>query len=111
VSETKALDVNIMGREYRIACPVGQEESLRQAVLLVEKKMKDTASRARNTMPERVAVLAAVNLASDYLEALAGKSDISDSDTKKSLSTCDPEEFRRRIEVMDTRLTAILARG
>ncbi|MDR1848497.1 MAG: cell division protein ZapA [Zoogloeaceae bacterium] len=111
MSEIKALDVNIMGREYRIACPVGQEEALRQAVKLVEKKMQDTASHSRNAMPERVAVLTAVNLASDYLEACAGKVEDSGSDTKKTLSACDTEEFRRRIAVMDTRLDAILARG
>jgi len=111
VSEIRALDVNIMGREYRIACPVGQEEALRQAVALVEKKMKDTASRSRNNMPERVAVLAAVNLASDYLEAISGKGGISGLDTKMPLSACDCEDIRRRIEAMDTRLSAFLADG
>jgi len=111
VSETRALDVNIMGREYRIACPVGQEEALRQAVALVEKKMKDTASRSRNNMPERVAVLASVNLASDYLEVINAKGEIPVLDTKKSVSPCDCEAFRRRIEAMDTRLAAFLAEG
>jgi len=111
VSEIRALDVNIMGREYRIACPVGQEEALRQAVALVEKKMKDTASRSRNNMPERIAILAAVNIASDYLEVIAGKGDISGTDAKNSFSDCDRDEIKRRIEVMDTRLSAFLAEG
>lgn len=111
MSETRILDVKIMEREYRIACPVGQEEALRQAVALVEKKMKDTASRSRSNMPERIAVLAAVNLASDYLEVIAGKDNTSSLDTKNAGSACDREEIRRRIEAMDTRLSAFLAGG
>ncbi|MDR2638197.1 MAG: cell division protein ZapA [Zoogloeaceae bacterium] len=111
MSETQPLDVNIMGREYRIACPVGQESTLRAAIDLVEQKMKETASRSRSNMPERVAVLAAVNIASDYLEKdYLEKATPSSGNTKNSAAVFDSNEVRRRIEAMDARLGAFLER-
>jgi cell division protein ZapA len=107
----RALDVNIMGREYRIACPFGQEAALREAVLLVEQKMKETASRSRSNMPERVAVLAAVNLASDYLEAARQTVTPSGSSAseKTFISERDTAGIWRRIKTMDARLGDVLA--
>ncbi|MDR0529319.1 MAG: cell division protein ZapA [Zoogloeaceae bacterium] len=106
------LDVSIMGREYRIVCPAGQESALRAAVNLVEQKMKETAKRSRSNMPERVAVLAAVNIASDYLEKDAAAAGIHGENAASPSAipeTFDSERIRSRIESMDARLAAFLA--
>lgn len=61
------LDVKIMGREYRIACPAGQEDPLLKVVRFVDQKMSDIAARTRNSIPERVAVMAALSIAGEML--------------------------------------------
>ena len=55
-----SLDVKIMGREYRVACSPEEREALLAAVDLVDGKMRDIAQRTKNTIAERVAVMAAL---------------------------------------------------
>ena len=41
MSEIKQLDVSIMGREFRVGCPVEEEATLLQAVDLLNGKMQE----------------------------------------------------------------------
>ena len=41
MSGIKQLDVNIMGREFRLACPAQEEASLLQAVAMLDEKMQE----------------------------------------------------------------------
>lgn len=101
-SEADFLDVKILGREYRVACPAGEQEALLAAVKLVDGKMQDIAHKTRNTVPERVAVMAALNIAHEHLSGHKGES----TSAEKSFDTAGA---KRRIEAMDTRLDALLA--
>ena len=68
-AEPNFLDVKIMGREYRVACSPEEREALLAAVDLVDGKMRDIAQRTKNTIAERVAVMAALNIAHEHLSA------------------------------------------
>lgn len=59
----QSITIRLLGREYRVSCPPGQEPSLRQAAEEVENRMK--ALRNSTNMPgsERLAILVALNLA------------------------------------------------
>ncbi|WP_119395962.1 cell division protein ZapA [Salinibius halmophilus] len=59
----QSITIRLLGREYRVSCPPGQESSLRRAAEEVERRMK--ALRNSTNMPgsERLAVLVALNLA------------------------------------------------
>lgn len=61
----QSITIRILGREYRVSCPPGQEASLRRAADEVEQRMRSL--RNATTMPgtERLAVLVALNLAHD----------------------------------------------
>ena len=65
--EPNFLDVKIMGREYRVACAPEEREALQAAVDLVDNKMRDIAQRTKSTIAERVAVMAALNIAHERL--------------------------------------------
>ncbi|MCX8145136.1 MAG: cell division protein ZapA [Azovibrio sp.] len=101
-ADTDFLDVKILGREYRIACPAGEQEALQAAVALVDGKMQEIAHKTRNTVPERVAVMAALNIAHEYLLARNAVAAAPGFDTASA---------KRRIEAMDTRLDAVLAQA
>ena len=62
-SEQNFLDVKIMGREYRVACTPEERDALMSAVELVDNKMREIAQRTKSTIAERVAVMAALNIA------------------------------------------------
>ena len=69
MSATPHLDVILFGREYRLACPVEQQAALQAAVDLVNAKMQEVASKSRQVSSERAAIMAALTLAHDLLEA------------------------------------------
>lgn len=104
--EASFLDVHILGREYRVVCPSGEEEALAAAVRLVDAQMREISDKSKNSTPERVAVMAALNIAHDYLAEQAGG--VVDGAAKKIETDFDSAGVKRRIEVMDTRLAALL---
>jgi cell division protein ZapA len=98
VSEAKYLDVSIMGREYRVTCEPDQRDALLAAVALVDEKMREIADKSKNATAERVAVMAALNIAH---ETLAGQG---------AAQSFDFAGAKRRIGAMEARLDAALSK-
>jgi len=59
----KQMEVTIMGQSYLLGCPEGGEQALRTAVAEVDKEMCAIRDAGRIKARERIAVLAALNLA------------------------------------------------
>ncbi len=59
----KQMEVTIMGQSYLLGCPEGGESSLSKAVSQVDKEMCAIRDAGRVKARERIAVLAALNLA------------------------------------------------
>lgn len=102
-AEPNFLDVKIMGREYRVACTPEERNALLLAVDLVDGKMRDIAQRTKNTIAERVAVMAALNIAHEHLSGASGTS------SKEFSEAVDTSETKRRIGDMGARLDVVLA--
>ena len=102
--EPNYLDVKIMGREYRVACMPEERDALQAAVELVDGKMREIAQRTKNTVAERVAVMAALNIAHEHL---ATKSAVPVETIE--IPAVDTSETKRRIKDMGARLDAVLA--
>lgn len=64
-----SLDVAIMGREFRVACPEDERESLLQAVTFLDRKMREIRDHGKVIGLERIAIMAALNITHDYLAA------------------------------------------
>ncbi len=67
----KALDIAIMGRTYKVSCQEEERESLLEAVAYLDQKMGEIKSSGRVGNAERIAVMAALNIAHELLEARA----------------------------------------
>src|SRR2546423_8477111 len=65
----KQLEVTIMGQSYILGCPEGGEQALLEAVGNVDREMSAIRDGGKVKARERIAVLAALNLA----YALAGR--------------------------------------
>ena len=92
------LDVNLLDREYRVACPPGEREALEAAVEFVDGRMREISGSAKSPSPERVAVMAALNIAHEFLSHRASNAD-----------SFDTAGAKRRIDAMEARLDALLA--
>jgi cell division protein ZapA len=102
-SEQNFLDVKIMGREYRVACTPEERDGLLAAVELVDNKMRDIAQRTKSTIAERVAVMAALNIAHEHLSGAAGGAG------KQVDFAVDTSDAKRRIANMGVRISSVLA--
>jgi len=103
--KNKALDISIMGRTYKVTCPDEEREALLKAVSYLDQKMNEIKASGRIGNAERIAVMAALNIAHELLEARAPRA----SSTAASADGFDSDEARRRIAVMQAMLEQVLA--
>lgn len=59
----QSIQLRILGKEYRLRCPEGQESALRLAAAEVEARMKQLRGLSAAHVTESVAVVTAINLA------------------------------------------------
>ena len=64
----KHIDVQIMGQSYLLGCPEGGESQLRDAVDRVDAAMTKIRESGKVKARDRIAVLAALNLAFDLAQ-------------------------------------------
>ena len=65
--KTMTLDVALLGRDYKVACKESERAELVEAVALLDRRMRDIRDTGKITGVERVAVMAALNLAHELL--------------------------------------------
>ena len=65
--EPKGLDVNIMGREFRVSCTDEERRELLKAVDFLNTKMRDIRDTGKVIGVERIAIMAALNITHEYL--------------------------------------------
>jgi cell division protein ZapA len=66
------MEVTIMGQSYLLGCPEGGEAALTAAVAQVDREMSAIRDAGKVKARERIAVLAALNLAYQLVEAPKG---------------------------------------
>ncbi len=64
---TKSISVKLLGKEYKINCPKGQEPELLDAALHLDQKMSEIRNKGRIYGLERVAIMTALNLTHELL--------------------------------------------
>ncbi|TFH08530.1 MAG: cell division protein ZapA [Nitrosomonadales bacterium] len=89
MTASKAVDVAIMGSEFRVTCPDEEREELLQAVTYLDKKMCEIRDNGKVVGAERIAIMAALNIAHELLAT-------------RIRGSFDMGEFKRRIGHMRT---------
>lgn len=93
----KTLDISLLGRSYRVACSDEERESLLQAVAYLEGKMGEIKKAGKVAGTERIAVMAALNIAHELLSMRLGEG-------------FDVGAARRRLGNIEAQLEAALAK-
>lgn len=65
---TLAITVNILDRDYQIACKSEEKESLIAAAKFLDQKMREIRDRGNVIGIDRIAVMAALNITHDFLQ-------------------------------------------
>lgn len=95
MSQSKAVDVNIMGREFTVSCTDEERPGLIKAVNFLDKKMRDIRDGGKIIGVERIAIMAALNLAHELLNTKSGSVDVGD--------------IKRRISQMQDQIDGVCA--
>lgn len=90
----KQVEVSILGQAYTLGCPEGGDELLARAVASVDREMTSIRDAGKVKARERIAVLAALNLAYQIAEQGLG------AGTPKGASAgpVDVDELLRRVD-------------
>lgn len=64
---SSSLTIRILGRDYAVACPEGERESLLASAEYLSKRMQAIQKRGKTLGVEKVAVMAALNISRDLL--------------------------------------------
>lgn len=94
------LDVNIMGQSYRLACREGEESALQQAVAYLNEKMCAIRDAGKVKGNDRIAVMAALGIAAEFLSTKSPDGPLSDLTLA---------EVKQKISAMHAVLDAALA--
>ncbi|MEO8316518.1 MAG: cell division protein ZapA [Pseudomonadota bacterium] len=65
------VSVNILGKEYLIACPPAEREDLQKAAALLGSRLKEVRESGKNIGTDRVLLMTALNMANDLAKLQA----------------------------------------
>lgn len=100
--EKGGLTISLMGREFRVACPEGEERALQASVELLNRRMKEVRDTGKVVGNERIAIMAALNIAHELVSNPGGKG------ANGAQGSLDAAAIKRRIVSMQETLDAAL---
>jgi cell division protein ZapA len=92
----KTLDIKILDRELRVACPEEERGELLDSVAYLDRKMREIRDAGKIASVERIAIMAALNIAHEFLTTKVG-------------GAFDIAEIKRRMASMETVLERALS--
>jgi len=95
-SDTRAFEITLLGKTYRVACAEDERDELLEAVAYVDRKMRDIRDSGKVIGADRIAVMAALNIAHELLTMRMG-------------GGFDLGEFKRRIGRMQEAIDRAMA--
>jgi len=93
----KTVEVQLLGRTYRVACEDNEREALMQAVAYLDGKMNEIRRAGKVMGAERIAVMAALNVAHELLSVRLG-------------AGFDVGQAKRRLSAIESRLDEAIAK-
>ena len=89
---SEPVNIRVLDREYTVGCEPDERDSLLAAAKLLDQKMREIRGSNRMAAIDRVAVLAALNLAHE-LQQVRGEGEGRDRELSRTLN-----DLRRRLD-------------
>lgn len=93
---TKTLEIKLLDRELRVACPEEERGELLEAVAFLDKRMREIRDAGKIASVERIALMAALNITHELLGMKVGRG-------------IDLSDFKRRMDSMQAAIDEALA--
>jgi cell division protein ZapA len=115
---TVTLDVALLGRSYKVACKQEERAELEEAVTLLEGRLQEIRAGGKITGTERIAVMAALNLAHELMRERAAMHERAApapgataplADATSARASIDASTARRRIAAMQATIDRVLS--
>ena len=97
--DNKGLDINILGREFRVACAEAEQDGLLLAAQYLDQKMREIREQGKVIGIERIAVMAALNMAFELQNR---------PHSEFKTNAVDIIAAQRRIELMEAMIDEII---
>ena len=95
--ETARVSVRLLDKEYQVACSISERSDLIQAAELLNRRMREIRDSGKIAGSERIAVMAALNVAHELLSVKLG-------------SGFDLGQAKQRISAIESQLEAAIAK-
>ena len=92
MSQAQPVSIHLLDREYTVGCEPDERDSLQMAAGLLDARMREIRGNNRMAALDRIAVLAALNLAHE-LQQLRADSDARDRDLVRTIG-----DLNRRLD-------------
>jgi len=83
MNAAKPMRIHILDKEYLVACPENEREALFASAELLTGKMKEIRDSGKIVGADRIAVMAALNMAHELLDQKNSKDDYQHSISKR----------------------------
>ncbi|MDD2914235.1 MAG: cell division protein ZapA [Gallionella sp.] len=93
---TKTLEIKLLDRELRVACPEEERGELLDAVAYLDKRMREIRDAGKIASVERITMMAALNITHELLSVKVGRG-------------FDLADFKRRMDSMQAAVDKALA--
>ena len=80
--KSSSVSIRILDKDYTVACPEGEETSLLASADMLNKKIQEIKERGAIIGSERIAVMAALNMAHGCLNANTTSSSLNQVDSR-----------------------------
>jgi cell division protein ZapA len=98
MNDALPISVSILDKDYKIACPTGEQPALLASAKYLDGKMREVRDNGNIMGAERVAVITALNITNDFL---------SSNLVQKELG----EELPPRLKNLETKISQALERA
>ncbi|MFT5219581.1 MAG: cell division protein ZapA [Planctomycetota bacterium] len=69
MTEAQPINISILDKDYKVACPPGEQSALLESAKFLDTKMREIRDSGTIMGSERIAVITALNLANDLLHS------------------------------------------
>lgn len=69
MSDAQPIRVSILDKDYKIACPAGEQPALLASAKYLDSRMREVRDSGNIMGSERVAVITALNITNDFLSS------------------------------------------
>ena len=69
MTDAQPINVSILDKDYKVACPPGEQSALLESAKFLDSKMREIRDTGNIMGSERIAVITALNMANDLLKS------------------------------------------